>query len=297
MADIIFPNLNITIQNLDPVAFRIFGFGIYWYAIFVVLGIAAGVYFGAFFAPKKTGQDPKLYENFAYWVIPFAILGGRLFYVIFADWTPSRFIDIFNLRLGGIGIWGVIIAAFVTAIIYCRRKKISFLNFADTAVVGLIIGHVIGRFGNFTNREAFGGFASDSAPFAMQVRLDQVRMTLDPANYYHSEIIENIITRSGIQYIQVHPVFFYEAFINLLLFIFLNLYRKYKKFNGELIAMYFLSYGITRFVLESMRTDQLLIGNTNIAVAHVLSGAAALGAAAFLGYGYFKHFKNSKKAA
>jgi len=293
VADIIFPNLGITIQNLDSVAFRPFGFAIYWYAIFVVLGIIAGYYFGAIHGPKKTGQDPKLYENFAFWVIPFAILGGRLFYVIFSDWSPSRFIDIFNIRLGGIGIWGVIITAFVVALIYCRHKKLSFLKFSDTAIFGLVIGHVIGRFGNFTNREAFGGFASDFAPFAMQIRADQVRMSLDYNNYYHAEILNNKIVQNGLEYIQVHPVFFYEAAINLALFGFLLFYRKYKKFDGELIAIYFLSYGITRFFLETMRTDQLLIGNSNIAVAHILSAAAALFGAAFIVWG---HIKRRRKA-
>ena len=294
MADIIFPNLNIVIENLNRIAFSIGSFNIYWYAIFVVTGIAAGVFFGAYFAPKRTGQDPEIYFDFALWVIPSAIVGGRLFYIIFSPWPAGAgFFHIFNIRAGGIAIFGVIIAALVTALIYCKIKKISFFQFADTAVVGLIIGHVIGRFGNFTNREAFGGFAPDNAPFAMQMQLDQVHSMGSVTN----QMLDNQIIQNGIAYIQVHPVFFYEAAINLLLFVFLNFYRKHKKFNGELIAMYFLSYGITRFFLETMRTDQLHIGGTGIAIAHLLS-AALVGIGGFiLARGYINYFKNGKTVA
>lgn len=294
MADIIFPNLNIVIENLNRVAFSIGTFDIYWYAVFVVVGIATGVFFGAYFAPKRTGQNPEIYFDFAIWVIPTAIVGGRLFFLIFSPWPAGAgFSHIFNIRAGGIAIFGVIIAAIATAIIYCWRKKISFFKFADTAVVGLIIGHVIGRFGNFTNREAFGGFAPDNAPFAMQIRLDQVLSM----NTVTQEMRDNQIIQNGITYIQVHPVFFYEAAINLVLFVFLNLYRKHKKFDGELIAMYFLSYGITRFFLETMRTDQLHIGGTGIAIAHLLS-AALVGIGGFiLARGYISHFKNRKTVA
>jgi len=294
LADIIFPNLNIVIENLNRVAFSIGTFDIYWYAVFVVVGIATGVFFGAYFAPKRTGQNPEIYFDFAIWVIPTAIVGGRLFFLIFSPWPAGAgFSHIFNIRAGGIAIFGVIIAAIATAIIYCWRKKISFFKFADTAVVGLIIGHVIGRFGNFTNREAFGGFAPDNAPFAMQIRLDQVLSM----NTVTQEMRDNQIIQNGITYIQVHPVFFYEAAINLVLFVFLNLYRKHKKFDGELIAMYFLSYGITRFFLETMRTDQLHIGGTGIAIAHLLS-AALVGIGGFiLARGYISHFKNRKTVA
>ncbi|MCL2235297.1 MAG: prolipoprotein diacylglyceryl transferase [Defluviitaleaceae bacterium] len=297
MADIIFPNLGITIQNLNRVAFSIGTFDIYWYAVFVVTGILAGVFFGAYFAPKKTGQNHEIYFDFALWVIPSAIVGGRLFFLMFSPWPEGAGIGhLFNIRAGGIAIFGVIIAALATAIIFCWRKKISFFNFADTAVVGLIIGHVIGRFGNFTNREAFGGFAPDTAPFAMQLRMQPEPTVLSTGNVTQ-QMWDNQVFHNGIAYIQVHPVFFYEAAINLALFVFLNLYRKHKKFNGELIAMYFLSYGITRFFLETMRTDQLHIGGTGIAIAHLLS-ASLIGVGGFiLARGYINYFKNRKSAA
>jgi phosphatidylglycerol:prolipoprotein diacylglycerol transferase len=235
LAEIIFPNLGITFESLDPVAFRVAGFSIYWYAIFVVLGIIAGYYFGAHFMPKRTGQSPKNYTDFGVWVIPSAILGGRLFYLAFTPWPPDAgFFYIFNLRDGGIAIWGVLITSIVVCAIYARARKIPFFHFTDTGIVGFIIGHVIGRFGNFTNREAFGGYAPNNAPFAMQLRLGTIRGPVT------QETIDNIVTRGGAQYYQVHPTFLYEAAINLALFIFLVIYSKKKKFNGEIVAIYFL---------------------------------------------------------
>ena len=291
MSDIIFPNLGITFENVSRVAFSVFGIEIYWYAIFVVIGIVAGYFFGGVYAPKKTGQDPKVYTDFAIWVIPAAILGGRLFYLIFSPWPAGAgFFHLFNLRAGGIAIWGVIITAILVSFLYARHKKINFLNFVDTAIVGLIIGHVIGRFGNFMNREAFGGFTTSNNPFAMQIRLDQVHNI----NNVTSDMLSNSIVREGIEYIQVHPVMLYEATINLALFIFLNIYRKHKKFDGELIAMYLVSYGITRFFLETLRTDQLHIGGSGIAIAHILSALAAMLGGAMLVRGYMKI---KKKAA
>ena len=288
MPDIIFPNLGIEFNNISTTAFTVFGLDIYWYAIFVVTGIIAGVYFGAVFAPKRTGQDHNLYMDFALYVVPACIIGARLFYVIFAwdaTWTFSR---IFDIRQGGLAIYGVVIMAIVTALIYCRFKKINFLHFADTGIVGLIIGHAIGRFGNFVNREAFGSYTDGL--FAMQLRLDQVHNI----NSVTQEMLDNAIVRGNITYISVHPTFLYEAAINFTLFIVLNLYRKHKKFNGELLAYYFLVYGVARFFLEGLRTDQLLLAGTNISTAILMSAIIAVLGFGFLVQGYVKHFRKAK---
>ena len=286
MPDIIFPNLGITFNNISTVAFTVFGFEIYWYAVCVVLGIIAGVYFGAIFAPKRTGQDPNLYMDFALYVVPACIIGARLFYVIFAwdhTWTFAR---IFDVRQGGLAIYGVVIMAIVTALIYCRAKKVSFLHFADTGIVGLIIGHAIGRFGNFVNREAFGAYTDGL--FAMELRLDQVHNI----STVTQEMMDNAAIRNGITYISVHPTFLYEASINFALFIALNLYRKHKKFNGELLAYYFLVYGVVRFFLEGLRTDQLLLAGTNLSTAMIMSVIIAVLGLGFLIRGYSKRRLN-----
>ncbi|MCL2397668.1 MAG: prolipoprotein diacylglyceryl transferase [Defluviitaleaceae bacterium] len=288
MPDIVFPNLGISFETINRVAFTVFGIEIYWYAIAVVLGIIAGVFFGAYVAPKSTGQNPVLYTDFALWVIIACIIGGRLFYVIFswdATWT---FWDIFAIRDGGIAIFGVIITAIFVAWIYTKVKKLDFLNFADTGIVGLIIGHVIGRFGNFINREAFGGWYDGL--FAMEIRLDQVlnRSTVT------QEMLDNPVMRNGITYVSVHPTFLYEATINLTLFIFLNFYRKHKKFNGELLAYYFLVYGVARFFLEGLRTDQLILFNTGVPVSQLVSALLIVAGIALLAWGFINRHKAAK---
>ena len=284
MPDIIFPNLGISINELNRTAFAIFGFEIFWYAIFVVLGIISGVFFGGYFAPKKTGQDTNLYLDFAVITVPSCIIGARIFYVIFS-WETYRnnLLGIFNLRSGGLAIFGVVIMAFLTAFLYTRYKKVNFFHFADTGIVGLIIGHAIGRFGNFVNREAFGSFTNSL--FAIQMRLDQVH---NPGNVTS----DMIVIVNGIQYIQVHPTFFYESAILFALFIALNLYRKHKKFNGELFAYYFLVYGLARFFIEGIRTDQLLAGA--LPVSQIVSALLVVIGAAMLAVGYFRYYKSPK---
>ena len=291
MPYIVFPNLGITIQSLSRVAFSPFGFDIYWYAIMVTLGIVAGVYFGAVFAPKRTGQNPETYLDFALIVVPACIIGARIFYVIFAWDEGWNFMRIFAIRDGGLAIYGVVIAAIVTAFIYTKVKKLSFLKFADTGIVGLIIGHAIGRIGNFINREAFGDFYNGL--FAMELRIDQVYRQ----DTITQTMLDNTVQRGGMTYISVHPTFFYEAAILLMLFIILNIYRKHKKFDGELLAYYFVVYGTARFFIESLRTDQLILAGTNLPVSQLVSALLALTGLAILVVGFIKHFKNKQKIA
>ena len=282
--DIIFPNLGITFNTVNRAAFTIFGLEIYWYAIFVVLGIAAGVFFGGYFAPKKSGQNPDIYLDYAPIAIALCIIGARIFYIIFSwDSFSGNILSIFNLRQGGLAIYGVVITAVLSAFVYTRIKKIDFLNFVDTGIVGLIIGHAIGRLGNFVNREAFGSYTNSI--FAMQIRIDQIWGTslISP---------EMLVEMNGIQYVQVHPTFLYEILILTALFIFLNIYRNHKKFNGELTAYYFLTYGIARFFIEGLRRDQLLAGN--LPVSQLVSALLVVIGAAILIVGFVR-LKRDKK--
>ena len=218
--------------------------------------------------------------DFAMFVVPACLIGARLFYVIFSWDETWTFFDIFAVRDGGLAIYGVVIAAVVTAVIYTRVKKINFMLFADTGVVGLIIGHAIGRFGNFINREAFGDYYTGL--FAMEIRLDQVHNI----NTVTSEMRENLVLRGGMQYISVHPTFLYEAAINFALFIFLNIYRKHKKFNGELLAYYFMVYGVARFFIEGLRTDQLMLADTGLPVSQLVSALLAAAGATIWIWGF-----------
>lgn len=266
--DIAFPHLGIEIATL-PKGITIGGFTIAYYGIIIACGMIAGLLLARWQA-KRTGQNPELYMDYAFFGIIFAIIGARLYYVAFS-WENYKddLLQIFNTRGGGMAIYGGVIAAVITAIVYCRIKKYRFSLFADTAVVGLILGQVIGRFGNFMNREAFGEY-TDSL-FAMRLRVDQVA-----ASSITDTMRKHMTNIDGVQYIQVHPTFLYESVWNLIVLILMLLRTKKKAFDGEIFLIYLIGYGIGRAWIEGLRTDQLQIGSTGIAVSQVLSALIAV---------------------
>ncbi len=264
MPEVYFPNLNIEISKLDRVAFSLFNLDVYWYGIIITLGILGGLGLALYIA-KKTGQDGELYMDFLMYAVFFAFLGARTYYVIFRlDYYIQHPAEIFNLREGGIAIYGAIIASVLVAHIFTKKKKINFWQFADTAIYGLIIGQIIGRWGNFVNREAFGDFTNSL--FAMRIMKDQANGPMT------EKILDNIQTVSGIAYIQVHPTFLYESLWNLGLLIILLIYLKHKRFEGEILFLYFIGYGIGRLWIEGLRTDPLLLAVLQIPVSQVVSG-------------------------
>lgn len=260
--DIAFPHLNIYLDNV-PKTFSVFGFPIAYYGLIIGIAVLFGVLLAVHEA-KVTGQDPDLYWDFALYAIVFSIIGARVYYVVFSwDNYKDDLLSIFNTRGGGLAIYGAVIAAFLTAFIYCRIKKVPFLRLCDTGVVGLILGQVIGRWGNFMNREAFGEYTDNL--FAMRLPIDAVRQ---------HEITETMWAHvtEGVNYIQVHPTFLYESMWNLALLCLLLLYRKHKKFEGEIAILYFGGYGLGRCMIEGLRTDQLLLPHTSLAVSQILAG-------------------------
>ena len=283
-ADIAFPHLGITIGHL-PKGITIGGFTIAFYGIIIACGMLAGLMLARWQA-KRTGQEPDVYSDYAIWGIIFAIIGARLYYVAFSwDAYKNNLLQIFNTRGGGLAIYGGVIAAVLTAIVYCKKKKYNFFLFADTAVPGLVLGQIIGRFGNFMNREAFGEY-TDSL-FAMRLKVSDVTS----ANIT-STMREHISIQDGIRYIQVHPTFLYESLWCMVLLIILFAYRKHKKYEGELFLMYLFGYGLGRFWIEGLRTDQLLLPGVGIAVSQLLAGAIVVGTGAAMLYLRKKH-KNS----
>ena len=266
--DIAFPHLGIEIATL-PKGITIGGFTIAYYGIIIACGMIAGLLLARWQA-KRTGQNPEFYMDYAFFGIIFAIIGARLYYVAFS-WENYKddLLQIFNTRGGGMAIYGGVIAAVITALVYCRIKKYRFSLFADTAVVGMILGQVIGRFGNFMNREAFGEY-TDSL-FAMRLRVDQVA-----ASSITDTMREHMTHIDGVQYIQVHPTFLYESVWNLIVLILMLLRTKKKAFDGEIFLIYLIGYGIGRAWIEGLRTDQLQIGSTGIAVSQVLSALIAV---------------------
>ena len=255
MPEIWFPNLGIEIAHLDRVAFTVFGRNVYWYGIFIGLAVVLGVLM-AMKEAKRTGQSPDMYVDFIIYALIFAIIGARLYYVIFS-W------DFYGGIIGGV----------LTAIVYCKRKRVNFWLLADTIAPCLAFGQMLGRWGNFFNREAFGGFTN--GPLAMRLQVSQVR-TSDIS----AEVMQHIVNYGGVDYIQVHPTFLYESLWNLCLFLLLIKFRPKKKFDGQVLGLYFLGYALGRVWIEGLRTDQLMLGP--FAVSQLLSGGLIICAAVFL---------------
>lgn len=260
---IYFPHLHIYLQHVGK-SISIGGFSIAYYGIVIACGMLAGIVLACYEA-KKTGQNPDDYIDLAMVAIICSLIGARLYYVAFRwDLYKDDLISILKVREGGLAIYGGVIAAIITTLVFARVKKKSFGQLCDTAGLGLILGQIIGRWGNFFNREAFGDY-TDSL-FAMQLPLSAVR-TSDLTE----KLIQNEVVKDGITYIQVHPTFFYESALNLILLILLLVFRRKKKFQGEVFLWYLFGYGMIRFGVESLRTDQLLIPGIGYPVSKALA--------------------------
>lgn len=262
--DIGFPELGILLENI-PNGVTVFGFWIAFYGMIMALAMVSG-YLMAAWQAKRTGQNPDLYLDFALIAIPICVVAARIYYVIFSwDMYKNNPIEIFNVRNGGLGIYGAVIAALLTAVVYAKKKKLPLGLLADTGCVGLVTGQIIGRWGNFFNREAFGGYAGNSL-FAMELPWDEAKLHMSTEAALN---LRQYISESNT--ILVHPTFLYESFWNMCLLIFILIYTKHKKFDGELICIYMAGYGIGRFWIESMRTDQLLLWGTKLPVSMVVA--------------------------
>lgn len=267
-ADIAFPNLGIFIPEL-PKGITIGGFTIAFYGIIMAASMMAGLWIACLQA-KRTGQNKETYMDFAIYGIIFSLIGARLYYVIFSwDAYKDDLLQIFNTRGGGMALYGSVIAGILTAVIYCRVKKYNFFLLADTAVAGLILGQIIGRYGNFFNREAFGEYTNGL--FAMRLKVSEV----NPASIT-DRMREHMQTIDGVSYIQVHPTFLYESLWNVGVLILILVLIKKKKFNGEIFILYMVGYALGRVWIEGLRTDQLQIGSTGIAVSQMLAGVIAV---------------------
>lgn len=259
--DIAFPNLGLYLENV-PKSFSIFGFQIALYGVVIAIGVMAGVVLAGHIC-KLEKTDPDFVWDFIVYAIITCIIGARIYYVIFSwDMYKDNLLMIFNLREGGLAIYGAVIAAFLTLYIYCRIKRQSFLKMVDICVPGLVLGQAIGRWGNFFNREVFGEYTDNL--LAMQLPVAAVR-PWDISASLAAHITE------GVNYIQVHPTFLYECLWNLCLLLVMMLYRSHKKFQGEIWLLYLGGYGVGRFWIEAIRTDQLYLTGTTIPVSQLLA--------------------------
>ena len=270
--DIFFVHLGIGISNLQK-TFSVFGFDIAYYGLIIVIGVMAGVAIGSYDAVKN-GADLDTCLDLAIYAVIFGVIGARLYYVIFEwDMYKDNLWEIFNIRNGGLAIYGGVIGAAVTFYVVTKIKKMSMLKFADSGVLGLLIGQSIGRWGNFVNCEAFGGYTDNL--LAMRLNVENVNSSMISAELWANKIVEN-----GITYIQVHPTFFYESMWNLLVFAMLMALRKRLRRKGDLTCLYLLLYGLGRMVIEGLRTDSLMWGP--VRVSQALSLALCIASAAVL---------------
>lgn len=267
--EINFPNLGIYLDHVGK-NISIFGFSIAYYGIVIVTGMMIAIWIAQREA-KRTGQNPEQYLDLAMIGIAAGILGARIYYVIFAwDYYKDDLLSIFNIRQGGLAIYGGIIGACIAVVIYSRKKKQNFSLLMDTASMSIVFGQIMGRWGNFFNREAFGDYTNNL--FAMQLPVSAVR-----ANEITQKMWDHVVTVNGVEYIQVHPTFLYESLWNVGVLLFLFWFRKRKKFNGEVFLVYLIGYGLGRIWIEGLRTDQLLLPVVGLPVSQLLSGCLVVG--------------------
>ncbi len=235
---------------MNPVAFSIFGIDVMWYGVLISTGVLIGVLI-ALKEAKRTGFKEDDLIDFLLYAIPAGIVGARGYYVIFSwDFYSQNLSQIINIRNGGLAIHGAVIAGVITAILFCKIRKINVLELIDLVIPSLILGQAIGRWGNFVNQEAHGG--PTDLPWGIMVNGQKV-----------------------------HPTFLYESIFNFLIFIFLIWFRKHKKASdGQVFGLYLILYSAVRFFVEGLRTDSLMFMGMRVAqlisIALIILGAALL---------------------
>ena len=289
MDGIYFPGIGISFSNV-PEGFTIFGFQIKFYGLIIAIGFVLALIIAGR-EGRHTGLGDDDYLDYWLWMIIPTILGARIYYILFNlkeyvgegisfGESLRRMIDIRN---GGLAISGGIIAGVLVSWICTRKKKIYLPQFADNITYGILIGQIMGRWGNFFNREVFGEYTSGFLRMGIPVDYLKSRGTM---SYYQSNgivtdtMLQNTEMINGQECITVMPSFLLEGMWNLALLIFLFLYRKRKKFDGELSMIYILGYGIGRFIIEGNRTDSLMIGPLKVsqvvAIFCIVTGLAVL---------------------
>ena len=271
-----FPNLGIEV-TINRVAFSVFGFDIYWYGVIfaftIIRGASVAIYLG-----KKLGINDDDFIDIIMLGTVFGIIGARAYYVAFAPFEYETLWDMINLRDGGIGIYGGLIAGLVSGWFLCKWKKINFFDAADCIFTGFLFGQTFGRWANFMNQEAFGtntdglfGMISESTTrYLARVApsLAQQGITVDPN-------------------MPVHPTFLYESVWCAIGFIILYRHFKNRKFRGEMLCMSGAWYGFGRFFIEGLRTDSLAT-NGGLRTSQIIAVVTVAAAMIFIVFNYMK---------
>ena len=257
MGAITFPNLGISV-NPSRVAFNVLGKDINWYGIIIAAGFLLAVIYAMRRAPSFGLTEDNILDML-FVAVPLAIVCARLYYCIFYwDLYRDNPIAILYVWEGGLAIYGGVIGAVIGVAIFCRVKKLPIGPLLDVGSLGLLIGQMIGRWGNFMNREAHG--AVTDGFFKMGIADAAGNVT-----YYQ-------------------PTFLYESVWNLVGFVALHFYSKRRKFDGEVFLLYLAWYGLGRAWIEGLRTDSLYLFNTGIRVSQLLAVLSCVAAIAVLVY-------------
>jgi phosphatidylglycerol:prolipoprotein diacylglycerol transferase len=240
---------------MDPVAFYAFGQPIYWYGILISAGVLSGIFL-AMRNAKVFDVDPERIVDLALLAIPMAIVGARLYYVVFEwDQYKGNLLDIFNVRKGGLAIYGGVLAGILAGFIFSRWKKIEFWNLADICAPSLILGQAIGRWGNYINQEAYGYVVNNP-----EWQWFPAAVFIDASQKWHL------------------ATFFYESFWNFTVFFIMMSYRKHRKRTGEVFLLYIILYSLGRAFIEGLRMDSLYWGSIRVSqllsVMLIIVGAA-----------------------
>ncbi len=269
-----FPGLNLEFKV--PVSFElpVINFDIHWYGVIIAIGLVLALIYGFSLCEKRYGLEENKVLNVVIGGIIGAIVGARLYYVAFS-WSDYKdnLSEIFNIRGGGLAIYGGLIGAILVGVIMCKICKVEIAPMLDLAALGFLIGQGIGRWGNFVNNEAFG--SNTTLPWGMTS--DTIKATLE----------RNVtsLAEHGIAIdpsLPVHPTFLYESLWCLLGFLVLHIYSKHRKFDGEIFGLYTAWYGFGRFFIEGLRTDSLYIPGTSLRVSQMLAGVLVIASIIFL---------------
>lgn len=235
-----FPGLGIDEFTLNKIAVSIFDgkITVRWYAVFICLGILLAYFYFLHRGKKNEGIDEDNLINIVLFVVPIAIIGARFLFVLTSDVKYNSFLEMIAIWNGGLAIYGAIIFGFLTIVVYSKIKKIKMLKILDAICPAVLIGQILGRWGNFFNGEAFGSSAN----------------------------IESLPWRMVVNGVATHPTFLYESIWNFIGFIIANILYRNKKFNGQIFTFYISWYGFGRAFIEMLRTDSLYVGNVKLMV-------------------------------
>ena len=293
MREVWFPGLGIDKFKINPVAFSIGDMTVAWYSLIIATGmIFAALY--VWFRFKENGLSVDDLLDFALFVIPSGIVGARLYYVIFSfDHYKNNLLEIFNIRQGGLAIYGGIIAGGIAAVLVARHKKINLFKILDILAPAVMMAQAIGRWGNFMNVEAFGG------PTTLPWRMCGKRIT-DNFIYKGLVDIKDIaLLESG--EIGAHPTFLYESLWNIIgflaiYFLFVRT-KKLHKINGQIFYSYLIWYGLGRFWIEGLRSDSLYLIEDVIRISQLIALLSFIAGVGLMIYGLMRYKKTGKGAA